>query len=295
VRKPNGEQAGSGARIAELEAKLDGLVSLLQTVARSSDSSAALKRALDNDGIASASVSTSGGQGDRGGKVRNRSQDQSQEQGQGQSEKQDRAGSGLPTSTLVPILIPTPVSPWSDSPYYTASLPQVDSPPITDAGAEAETSLQIFRSRMLQDFAIMHLAPDLTAHLLRQDRPFVLRAIIAVTSTSAKQKIARGKELKRDLAQAVVVENQSSIDLLLGLLIYISWGHDQFLMGSCTLSRLMIMAMSIVCDLRLDKPVPPDVHMLGHYTGYEGCYGDGSEATLERQRAVLGCFLLSSL
>jgi hypothetical protein len=58
-------------------------------------------------------------------------------------------------------------------------------------------------------------------------------------------------------------------------------------------------AMSLVYDLRLNKPLPSDVHMTeASGLGFD-CYRDAGEATdrrlLERQHAVLGCFLLSSM
>jgi len=153
---------------------------------------------------------------------------------------------------------------------------------------------------MLQYFAFIHIPPDLTAQQLRQDRPFLFRAIVAVASPSTQQKLARGRELKHILAQTTLLENQSSIDLLLGLLTYVAWSYDQFLNRSGTLSRLTLLAMSLVYDLRLNKPLPPDVHMIGPFgSGFDGCYRDASEDTgqrfLEQQRAVLGCFLLSSM
>jgi hypothetical protein len=88
--------------------------------------------------------------------------------------------------------------------------------------------------------------------------------------------------------------------LLLGVLTYVAWSHDQFLNRSGTLSRLMMMAMSLVYDLRMNKPVPSDVHMLGAYSSdfHDVTKDPDAEASphhLERQRAVLGCFLLSSI
>ena len=163
---------------------------------------------------------------------------------------------------------------------------------------EAEACLATFRSRMLPYFAFIHIPNDLTAQKL-QDRPFLFRAIIAVASPSTIQKVARGKELKRILAQTTLVENQSSIDLLLCLLTYVAWSYDQFLNRSGTLSRLMLLAMSLVYDLRLNKPLPSDVHMIGAFGMGFDCYNDPGQSAdqglLERQRAVLGCFLLSSM
>jgi len=131
-------------------------------------------------------------------------------------------------------------------------------------------------------------------------------------SPSAREKRARAGELKRVLYEMCFLqqqrpqhENQSgstdqSMDLLLGLLTYIAWGWDHVL-SRCSLSRLMMVAISLVGEMRLDKSVPQDLHTMGLFTpGFEGWYGEASgEVTaqffLERQRAVLGCFVLSSV
>ncbi|XDG07269.1 hypothetical protein ABKA04_006884 [Annulohypoxylon sp. FPYF3050] len=124
---------------------------------------------------------------------------------------------------------------------------------------------------MLKHLAFIHIPPDTTVKELRQKRPFLLRAIIAVASPSTDQKMARGKELKQILAQDALTENQSSLDLLLGLLTYITWGWDT------------------------------DVHMIGPLTpgfvdGRRKCeVDDPGQRRLEGQRAVMGCYLLSSI
>lgn len=51
----------------------------------------------------------------------------------------------------------------------------------------------------------------------------------------------------------------SSIDLLLGLLTYLAWSTDAFLGRADLIYRLMMLALSIVYDLRLFKASSPDV------------------------------------
>ncbi|KAJ5578061.1 uncharacterized protein N7459_007025 [Penicillium hispanicum] len=62
----------------------------------------------------------------------------------------------------------------------------------------------------------------------------------------------------------------------------------------------MVLAMSIFYDLRLNKPVPLDAHALGPLgRSFEECCDDGGDKldprTLEYERAILGCFLMSSV
>ncbi|KAL7625010.1 hypothetical protein AAE478_004224 [Parahypoxylon ruwenzoriense] len=155
---------------------------------------------------------------------------------------------------------------------------------------EAQEYLDIFRDQMLPSFAFIHLPPNVTAQRLHQERPFLLRAILAVVSPSKQQKLERGRELKQTLAQAALIENQSNIDLLLGLLTFIAWSQDQFLNKSGTLSRLMLLAMSLACDLRLNKPLATDAHMLKPivYGSYGDIRSDDPNHTpfIEEQRAI---------
>lgn len=170
---------------------------------------------------------------------------------------------------------------------------------------DAEICLQIFRSRFLPFFPFIHLAQNITAQQLLMTRPVLMRAIMAVATPSTQQKLARGAELKRILAHATLLENQSNIDLLLGLLVFIAWSNDQFInkvgnrkMGS--LSRPMVLAMSIVSELHWNRPLAHYNHMVASLPIQSAFpVGDdqrsGDQDSLEIQRAVLGCFMLSSL
>ncbi|KAI2464462.1 putative C6 transcription factor [Annulohypoxylon bovei var. microspora] len=269
----------STARIAQLEGRLEGLISLLQSVAKSPDSSDALRKVLD-ESLA----------------------------GHSQPGVEPQVTTPSLISNNVPEF-PSTINADGD----TASSPLATSLPSGTSNQssanslyglstdEADAYLTVFRSQMLKHLAFIHIPLDITAKKLGETRPFLLRAIIAVVSPSTQQKMVRGKELKRILAQNALVENQSSLDLLLGLLTYIAWGWDTFLNKSGTLSRLIMLAISIVGNLRLNKPLPKDVHMIGPLTpgfadGHQKCeLEDPEQRHLERQRAVLGCFLLSSI
>ncbi|CAK7200565.1 hypothetical protein SEUCBS139899_003262 [Sporothrix eucalyptigena] len=183
-----------------------------------------------------------------------------------------------------------------------------------------ERALNIFRLTLLPFCPFLWFPPDTTASGLQRHRPFLMRCIVAVTTTLVRDKVAQGQAMKEVLAKEMVVENHSTIDLLLGLLVYIAWGTDPMVSRSGTLSRLVLLAQSIICDLRWNKPLPADQHMLTTYTsnkgdvevkgsqtgteedtvshGPDGDDNDDSappaDALLEQQRSVLGCFLITS-
>jgi hypothetical protein len=153
---------------------------------------------------------------------------------------------------------------------------------------------------MLPFFPFIDLPPNMTTWYLRQNRPFLLQAIHTVTTFSTQERLPQVEELKRVLFTSALLEVQSNIDLLLGLLTYLTWSTDAFLGRADLLSRLMMLAISLVYDLRLFKPSSKDVEVMMMIT--QGQADDSSQSPadhtpyelLERQRAVLACFILSS-
>ncbi|KAL6229096.1 hypothetical protein BDW75DRAFT_225674 [Aspergillus navahoensis] len=163
---------------------------------------------------------------------------------------------------------------------------------------DPEAALGQFRGSMLRFCPFIYLPPDLTAPKLQQERPFLFEAILAVTTRSVQERLAWSKRIKSTISYALVLENQSNIDLLLGLLTYAAWSQDHHLTRMSTLSRLMELAVSIVNDLNLNKPAPPDAHRLAELGGGHDpnlSRRIPKTRTAEEKRAVMGCFLLSSI
>ena len=67
------------------------------------------------------------------------------------------------------------------------------------------------------------LAPDITAKELRELSPFLWLNIIAVTARTPGQQSTMSDHIKRFVAQKMVVDNDKSLDLFLGLLVFINW------------------------------------------------------------------------
>ncbi|KAI1750361.1 hypothetical protein F4782DRAFT_541578 [Xylaria castorea] len=166
--------------------------------------------------------------------------------------------------------------------------------------AQARKSLDFFRSRMLPCFPFINLAPELTTEQLQQNRPFLFQAILTVTAFSTQKRLALAEELRRLLFTSALVDAHSSIDLLLGLLIYLAWSTDAFLGRANITSRLMMLAISLVYDLRLFKPCQPDVQFFmaitqgGVYESDVDASEEPVQSFMEKQRALLACFILSS-
>jgi hypothetical protein len=256
-----------------LEAKIETLLSAMQSIASTSGSSPEILRLLDEESISLSPYSS----------------------------KQTKANS----TTLNPSIGGSPTLPTDPPPtalVHTNSLaPSQYSPFLSDlSSSEAEESLTFFRCWMLPCFPFFILSPDTTARQMQEDRPFLLQAICTTTTFSAQKKIARAEDLKRALFTSAFLNVQSNTDLLLGLLTYLAWSTDAFLGKTDLVSRLMMLAISLVYDMRLFKPSPPDVKLMmtitqGHaYENDRNTSEETIQSLMENQRAVLACFILSS-
>ncbi|KAL4909359.1 hypothetical protein BDW74DRAFT_174562 [Aspergillus multicolor] len=172
----------------------------------------------------------------------------------------------------------------------------------------ARTSLETFRSRMLHHFPFAHFPDHLTANDLRRERPFLLRAICCVTSTTGEERRASSLEVKRLLHEAIFLHQSDeqqlapqTVDLLLGLMVYIAWGWEH-LHSRHNLRRLTAVVISLATELCHVNESLPDINRtisrLEPSIATDDVNGDsGTSDTasyLERQRAILGCFMLGS-
>ncbi|OQE46765.1 hypothetical protein PENCOP_c001G03208 [Penicillium coprophilum] len=172
--------------------------------------------------------------------------------------------------------------------------------PSTLSPHQIEERLIFFRSRMLPSFPFLDFTPDMTSWFLRQNRPILFQAIYTVTTFSTEERLIQVEELKRLLVTSALVKVESNIDLLLGLLTYLAWSTDAFLGRADLISRLMMLAISLVYDLRLFKPCSPGAKVMmaitqGQSDKYDHALDNETAYCLfERRRALLACFILSS-
>lgn len=193
------------------------------------------------------------------------------------------------------------IHPFFTAPHGTSSSPTPESLESLQA-----TGLDKFRAEMLPHLPFVHLPAHITAQQLHLRRPFLLQAIICVASSTTRQRLTRATELKRGLHSMVFKPlhwnglsseaAESTLDLLLGLLTYVTWGWDHLLT-----SRLTMLAMSLVGEMSLNGSVAPDAETLGLLTSNVTLTAIAHSHTdmmvnhrLDHQRAVLACYLLSS-
>lgn len=99
---------------------------------------------------------------------------------------------------------------------------KIDEPTIDPTAEEAEVYLDKFRG-WLKHFPFMIIPPEMTAETLREQRPFLWRCIMNVTSMSVAQQTLMRDKVRQEVAQRLVVDHERTMDILLGLICYVAW------------------------------------------------------------------------
>lgn len=121
-------------------------------------------------------------------------------------------------------LNPHPVYPTSTPSSFSEISGQTSSSSISgSATEEADCLLERFQSQILPGFPFIHILSSTTAQELQQQRPFLLLAIMTVSSKAGRQKQAFGDEIKQKIAQEVLSDKEGNLDVLLGLLVFLAW------------------------------------------------------------------------
>ena len=89
--------------------------------------------------------------------------------------------------------------------------------------SEAEANLAAFKEHHVQWFPVIHVPSDMSAEQLRHQRPFLWLNIVLLAGHSTAKQFFIGDVVRRELARAMVVESEKSIDLVLGLLVFMGW------------------------------------------------------------------------
>lgn len=88
---------------------------------------------------------------------------------------------------------------------------------------ECEECLTHFREFKLKYFPFVHIPSEMTAAELREVRPFLWLCIMSISTKSTARQKALAHEIRKTVAQVMLLESEKSIDLLVGLLIFLGW------------------------------------------------------------------------
>jgi hypothetical protein len=198
-----------------LEAKVDGILSILQSVGETSkrgDMNTLPFRTPGNDVFEGQQIST----------LQDTVQRQTVSNG-GQYIMEPKPLDSTPSFTGSKssiITTPTPLDFSCNTTYFLNSESYSLFGPSIE---EAEDYLTEFRTQRLINFAFIHLPTGITAQRLQQERPFLFITIMAVSSKSSSQRLRLGREIKQLLARDLFADHEGNFDVLLGLLVFITW------------------------------------------------------------------------
>ncbi|CAK7224693.1 hypothetical protein SCUCBS95973_005604 [Sporothrix curviconia] len=175
-------------------------------------------------------------------------------------------------------------------------------PSLEPTPEEADRSLHTFRTTMLPYFPFVHLPPDLTAAQMRRSRPVLWLSILAITCqrVPTHTQLGRSTHLRALFAYRVVFESEKGLDLLQGLLAFLTWVHYTSKRDRPTLSVMSQLAVSMVYDLGLHKAASPCKSLIARLVRdhYQQSLAADDPPTLpplmDERRAALATYMLTS-
>ncbi|KAH7393357.1 hypothetical protein BKA64DRAFT_84994 [Cadophora sp. MPI-SDFR-AT-0126] len=160
---------------------------------------------------------------------------------------------------------------------------------------QAGDAIELFRSKQ-KAFPFVVVPPNMSLDSLRRQRPFLLLAILCCgTEPNFKLQQHIELELREDLSKRILVKGEKSLDLLQGILVYLTWYHFYFHPDREQIYQLSQMAISMTVDLGMDKstrqqPVSSNTSDVIPFLSRSR----PSAGEIEGMRAYLGCYFLTS-
>ncbi|KAK9350915.1 hypothetical protein V1523DRAFT_435885 [Lipomyces doorenjongii] len=280
VRKRRRVKRHSANKVEKLEEKLDGLVTLLKSATQGAPGifhATSVNSALD-DLVPSSHGNTSGSAA--AGSVGYRDYT---------FNRPLPTGRGLPNSAFTPAAS-------SSSGSASINLKPLLHPALEPSPEDAESYLNKFRTDFVKHLPFIVISPSVTAHQLRQESPILWLCIMTVASSRSTEQIVLSKEVREIFGREAYVEGTRNMDLLLAVLVYTTWDR-RYCLDKPLLTSLVQLAIAILYDLGLDKPPSKDPGVILAYD-MKGARKPSRflrSPTLEERRALLGCFLMSSV
>ncbi|CAI7653371.1 unnamed protein product [Penicillium pancosmium] len=252
VRKRNGRSSAS--RTAQLEAKLDNIVSLLQTTGGTSSMPA------DWDNANSIAMPA------------------------------QNAPSYLSKTDHPMVTPPGMPSPVPSSSTDCSMIDVCNSLQLTPE--DAEKRLGSFRTHNMRFIPFIHIPSHMTSQQLRVEKPFVWLTIMAVLTPAIDRRELVFAQITNIIHQKILVEVAPNMDMLLGLMVFITWTTYT---KRPFLNFYSHVVMGLVCDLGINQEIPKEPSTMQAFKCAVGWKQPMTTTrTIEERRAALGCFLLTS-
>ncbi|KAF5686063.1 cercosporin resistance [Fusarium circinatum] len=170
---------------------------------------------------------------------------------------------------------------------------------IVDRGflslAEAQSLLDNYRSKAVQHFPFVPISSEITVSHLRSAKPFLFMCVMATMkfdNCSIQHQI--GEEIRNQAHQRVLMQSESTLEILQGLLIYLAW--YQYFFISYEKQQIVPIAqlcISLVQNLGLDQN-PDNMRRKVDLGPDETANGRKAARSAEQLRALLGTYCTAS-
>ncbi|KGO38225.1 Transcription factor, fungi [Penicillium expansum] len=155
---------------------------------------------------------------------------------------------------------------------------------------------------MTSYFPFFMVPSEATVLTMCKERPFVLvAALAAATSSDKKLQKSLGDKFRTCALHTIVVNNERSLDLLNGMLVYLAWYQFYYIPKQEQFNQLLHIAIGMVGDMGLNlTPAEAMSRKAGlrltHYRKFSTPSANHDEFfSREARRGYLGCFYLSSI
>jgi hypothetical protein len=96
-------------------------------------------------------------------------------------------------------------------------------PWIPGSQRQGDEQLKLFREQYLMCFPCVHIPSEVNSEQLREEKPFTWFTIMMVTCQTSSLQFGMGALWQKIISQKIVIEHEKSIDLLQGMIVFLGW------------------------------------------------------------------------
>ncbi|KAF4991988.1 hypothetical protein FDECE_13852 [Fusarium decemcellulare] len=166
---------------------------------------------------------------------------------------------------------------------------------------EAAKRLSVYRQHYAPKFPFVPMPGGISTHELYAESRVLFWTIIAMVSPLPDAVQMQFKDwFRRYLAEHIVVRQEKRIDILQAILVFLAWNDFHFY-GELQVTNIVQLALALIVDLRLDRPhgsiIAGPRTLLGDAWTSMGrpCTKVRNELTAQDRRAVLGVYYITTL
>ncbi|TVY19923.1 Transcriptional regulator WAR1 [Lachnellula arida] len=166
---------------------------------------------------------------------------------------------------------------------------------------DEEDLLRVYKEQFAIRFPFIVLPPHATSSELRTQKPFLHRAIMLVASNRKRmQQVEMAKQLSMDIAGALILRGDRSLDMLQALVTYNAWlakPNPDAIVPQAQSTAMFQLSFALIFDLGLNRPVVS-------IEGPEGMVDPSrntaeinpkeAKRTLDERRAYISSYILTS-